>query len=103
MNVLRQVLGVDVAQKELVVTLGRLTEDLSPDLYLRRKFANRETGFLALLKWLKKNTVETSPLRVVLEATGVYHQKFFITLMIKILNSRLFYPTRSVITCVLYL
>lgn len=76
MNVLRQVLGVDVAQKELVVTLGRLTEDLSSDLYLRRKFANKETGFVALLKWLKKNTVETSPLRVVLEATGVYHQKF---------------------------
>lgn len=76
MNVLKQVLGVDVAHKELVVTLGRLTENLSTDLYLRRKFANKETGFLALLKWLKKNTLESCPLRVVMEATGVYHQKF---------------------------
>lgn len=76
MTILRQVLGVDVAQKELVVTLGRLTEDLCSELYLRRKFANKETGFVALLKWLKKNTVEGSPLRVVMEATGVYHQKF---------------------------
>jgi len=76
MNVLRQVLGVDVAQKELVVTLGRLNQELSAELYLRRKFANKETGFEALLKWLKKNTIENVPLRVVMEATGVYHQKF---------------------------
>ena len=76
MNVLRQVLGVDVAQKELVVTLGRLNEDLSSELYSRRKFANKETGFVAFLKWLRKNVVEGSPLRVVMEATGVYHQKF---------------------------
>src|SRR4028118_608896 len=76
MDVLRQILGVDVAQKELVVTLGKLNQDLSSELYSRRKFANKETGFVALLKWLKKNVLEGSPLRVVMEATGVYHQKF---------------------------
>ena len=76
MNVLRQVLGVDVAQKELVVTLGRLSQDLSTELYSRRKFANKESGFDALLKWLKKHTVEDVQLRVVMEATGIYHQKF---------------------------
>lgn len=76
MNILRQVLGVDVSQKELVVTLGRLTENLSLDLYLRRKFANKETGFAAMLKWFRKHTIEGSPFRVVLEATGVYHEKF---------------------------
>jgi len=76
MNVLREVLGVDVAQKELVVTLGRLNQDLSTDLFLRRVFANKETGFLALLKWLKKNTILGSSVRVVMEATGVYHQRF---------------------------
>lgn len=76
MNVLRQVLGVDVAQKELVVTLGRLSQDLRYELYSRRKFANKESGFDALLKWLKKHTVEAVQLRVVMEATGVYHQKF---------------------------
>lgn len=76
MNVLKQVLGVDVAQKELVVTLGRLNQQLEVELYSHRKFANKETGFVALLKWLKKNTIEGVPLRVVMEATGVYHQKF---------------------------
>lgn len=76
MSILKQVLGVDVAQKELVVTLGRLNEDLSIDLYLHRVFRNKETGFTALLKWLKKNTIEYVQIQVVMEATGVYHQKF---------------------------
>lgn len=76
MNVLREVLGVDVAQKELVVTLGRLNQDLSINLYSRRKFSNKESGFIALLKWLKKSIVEDSSVRVVMESTGVYHQKF---------------------------
>ena len=73
---MRQVLGVDVAQKELVVTLGRLSDDLTTELYSRRNFANKESGFDALLKWLKKNTATDVELRVVMEATGVYHQKF---------------------------
>lgn len=76
MNVLKQVLGVDVAQKELVVTLGRLNSDLSVELYSRRNFANKQTGFVALLKWLKKQTSQGVTLAVVMEATGVYHQKF---------------------------
>jgi len=76
MKVFKQVLGVDVAQKELVVTLGRMHEDFSIEFYSYRIFSNKETGFVALLKWLKKNTLTEMPLRVVLEATGVYHQKF---------------------------
>lgn len=76
MKELKQVLGVDVAQKELVVTLGFLNEDLSVNLCLHRVFRNKETGFTALLKWLKKHTNESIPLQVVMEATGVYHQKF---------------------------
>lgn len=76
MNVLKQVLGVDVAQKELVVTLGRINGDLSKELYLHRVFRNNETGFVALLKWLKKETLTNVSVQVVMEATGVYHQKF---------------------------
>jgi len=49
MNVLKQVLGIDVDQKELVVTLGRMVEDFSIDLYAYKVFKNNEKGFLALL------------------------------------------------------
>ena len=76
MKVLKQVLGVDVAQKELVVTLGRINEDLSKELYSYRVFRNKETGFVALLKWLKKETQENVSVQVIMEATGVYHQRF---------------------------
>ena len=76
MGILRQSLGVDVAQKELVVSLGRLHEDLSIELYSRRVFRNKETGFNALQKWLEKNINTSIDCRIVMEATGVYHQKF---------------------------
>ena len=33
MKLLKQVLGIDVAQKELVVTLGRMHNDLTIELY----------------------------------------------------------------------
>ncbi|WP_149240828.1 IS110 family transposase [Dyadobacter sp. 32] len=76
MNALKQVLGVDVAQKELVVTLGRLLEDLSIELYAYKVFSNSEKGFSSLLTWTKKLTDSDKEVRFVMEATGVYHQKF---------------------------
>lgn len=72
----KQVLGVDVAQKELVVTLGRMTNDLVIDFYSHRVFRNNEKDFPIIMKWLKKETEGDVDLRIVLEATGVYHQKF---------------------------
>ena len=44
-TVLKQVLGVDVAQNELVVTFGRLTNDLEIDLVAHKVFKNTENGF----------------------------------------------------------
>lgn len=75
MKVLKQVLGVDVAQKELVVTLGRLNADLSIELYSSRVFRNTTTGIGSLIKWVKKLTNSETPVQYVMEATGVYHQK----------------------------
>ena len=76
MRILKQVLGVDIAQKELVVSLGRLTEDLNVEIYSHQVFSNKESGFKALLKWLLKNINQDIAVRAVMEATGVYHQKF---------------------------
>lgn len=76
MRILKQVLGVDVAQKELVVCLGNISENLEVSLYARRVFVNNQTGFIALIKWVKKQVDESVKLQFVMEATGVYHQKF---------------------------
>lgn len=69
-------MGVDVAQKELVVSLGRMNEDLSHEVYAKRVFQNKESGFAALVKWVKKQASCEIVIRYVMEATGVYHQKF---------------------------
>ena len=76
MKLLKQVVGIDVAQKELVVTFGRLQDDLTIDLQAYNVFKNSENGFLKLTKWVNKLTDKTVKVRYVMEATGVYHQKF---------------------------
>ncbi|MFN5415688.1 MAG: IS110 family transposase [Flavobacteriia bacterium] len=76
MEVLKQVLGIDVAQKELVVSLGRKFGDLSQEIYAYKVFKNTERGMDDLLKWTKKLTIVDKPLLFVMEATGVYHEKF---------------------------
>lgn len=76
MEVLKQVLGVDVAQKELVVSLGKMHLDLSIKIYAHKVFNNTERGMEDLLKWTKKLTNEDKPLLFVMEATGVYHENF---------------------------
>lgn len=70
----KQVAGIDVAQKELVVTLGRLTGDLEVEFYAYRVFANTSKGFGDLVEWTAKHSVSTAPVRYVMEATGVYHE-----------------------------
>ena len=75
-KVLKQVLGIDVAQKELVVTMGRLLDDLSEELYAHKVFKNSEAGMKLLVDWVKKLSDSTVGVHYVMEATGVYHQKF---------------------------
>jgi len=73
-RILKQSVGIDVAQKELVVQLGRLYEDLSTELYAHKCFANTVKGMNALEQWVLKLTEPTASIRYVMEATGVYHE-----------------------------
>lgn len=71
---LKQIVGIDVAQKELVVTLGRMKDDLNPELFANKCFSNTAKGFKELEQWVKKFTDASVSLRYVMEATGVYHE-----------------------------
>lgn len=73
-KIVKQVLGVDVSQKELVVCLGRMHDDWTPELYSHGTFANNKKGFDAMVKWVKKLTRDTTSVRYAMEATGVYHE-----------------------------
>jgi transposase len=73
-KVIKQVLGIDVAQKELVTCLGRMYEDLELELYGYKTFSNTAKGFESLVQWVKKLTQQGVVIRYVMEATGVYHE-----------------------------
>jgi transposase len=73
-KVIKQVLGIDVAQKELVVCLAKMNDDWTSELYAHKTFANTEKGFTALLQWTEKLTDPGISVRYVMEATGVYHE-----------------------------
>ncbi|WP_373515018.1 hypothetical protein [Persicitalea sp.] len=48
-RVIKRVLGIDVAQKELVVCLGRTHDDCTAELYAHKCFANTAKGMASLL------------------------------------------------------
>jgi len=73
-KIVKQVAGIDVAQKELVVTLGRMYEDWTPELYSHKIFPSTEKGFTALEAWVEQQAGSTAGVRFVMEATGVYHE-----------------------------
>jgi transposase len=73
-KIVKQVAGIDVAQKGLVVCMGRMYDDWSPSLYATKTFANTAKGFAAFVCWVKKLADESVAVRFVMEATGVYHE-----------------------------
>ena len=75
-KVLKQVAGIDIAQKELVVTFGYLFEDFSIDLSAYKVFKNTDNGMKSLVEWVNKLSSQEAEVNYVMEATGVYHQKF---------------------------
>lgn len=75
-KIVKQVLGIDVAQNELVVCFGKMNDDWSPELIAYKTFVNNEKGFIELSKWITKLADCSVVVRYVMEATGVYHEKF---------------------------
>jgi transposase len=73
-SLVKQVAAVDVAKDELVFCLGRMSQDLTLDLYAEKTFLNSPDGFEKLLVWVEKNTSDETPVRFVMEATGIYHE-----------------------------
>lgn len=74
-QVLKQVCGIDVSQKELVVAFGQMYDDLSTKLLWHKTFVNNQKGFESLIQHVKKLTDDTTGTGYVMEATGVYHEK----------------------------
>lgn len=74
-KILKEVAGIDVAQKELVVSLGSLHESLDIEIKSYKVFKNTEHGIKSLIDWVASNSDNADSVRYVMEATGVYHEK----------------------------
>ena len=73
-KIVKQVAGIDVAQDELVVSLGQLKEDLSIQILSQQCFPNNAGGFVKLVTWVSRHADSQIFLQFVMEATGVYHE-----------------------------
>lgn len=73
-KIVKQVVGIDVAQKELVTSLGRMYDDLTVEVYAFKVFSNTSKGFASLTDWVDKLSERTVGVQYVMEATGVYHE-----------------------------
>lgn len=73
-KIIRQVVGIDVGSKELVVCLGKMDEGLVKELCAYRCFRNNGAGFKQLVHWTSKLASDGVSLLYVMEATGVYHE-----------------------------
>lgn len=73
-SILKQAVGIDVAQKELVVSLGRMNNDTGVEIFAYKTFTNNTKGFNNLVMWVQKMADKELKVRYVMEATGVYHE-----------------------------
>lgn len=73
-KMLRQVVGIDVDMKNLVVSLGRLHENLEAEVFAHKVFPNNTKGFSALTSWAKERFDDSIKPLFLMEATGVYHE-----------------------------
>jgi transposase len=73
-KILKEAVGIDVAQNELVATLGRMNECLDIELFAFKVFANSKKGINNLVSWASGQCSKPKDVRYVMEATGVYHE-----------------------------
>lgn len=78
MNPLKLTLGIDVAKDDCKCNLSKLSGELEVKVIASKTFVNAHNGLQELLKWIQKHTkgFKDVAIGVVVEASGVYHERF---------------------------
>lgn len=71
----RQCAGIDIAKDDFTVTFSVCGSSREISHLSCRTFANTPVGFKAFNKWLGKLHQPSIPFTLIMEATGVYHEK----------------------------
>lgn len=72
---LKYSLGIDSSKDENQVCLSVIGQSQKVTVKASKKFSNGLKGFYQLDQWIKKHHKLDIPLRIVLEASGVYHEQ----------------------------
>jgi len=75
MNVIKQVVGIDVAKDNFEVRFGAISDQQEERFVGSATFPNEKRGFRKLLEWTKKQLIQVdAPVWFVMEATGSYYE-----------------------------
>src|SRR5512141_553172 len=73
--IIKQVVGIDVAMNTLAVAIGTISSEQDIVITASGEFDNKPTGWTKLLRFCHKHRIPGIAPLVVMEATGVYHEK----------------------------
>ena len=74
-RILKQAIGIDCAKDDFEASYGKYYENSEVEITARKNCSNNQQGFEKLDHFIEKLVVKDVPLVIVMEATGVYHEK----------------------------
>jgi transposase len=74
-KLLKQAIGIDCAKDDFAASYGKYFHNTEVQVTLTQTIKNNEQGFKKLEQLIKKTAVKDLPINIVMEATGVYHEK----------------------------
>ena len=74
-NYLRLCVGIDVSNLRIDVAISAIDEQILPHVIATTHFDNNPSGHARLEEWIERKRIKDVPLQIVLEATGVYHER----------------------------
>lgn len=79
-QVIKYVAGVDIAKDKFDVCLLSVSSTIESKVKATKKFVNTMSGFKEFLNWLSKHNKAKASVEILMEATGVYHERLAIWL-----------------------
>lgn len=74
-NYLRSCVGIDVSNLIIDVAISAIDDQIVPHLLASTRFDNNPSGHIKLEEWIERKRIKDVGLQVVLEATGIYHER----------------------------
>ena len=74
-QVIKQNVGNDISKDDFKVCFYQLFDNQTNRIKGTKTFKNTLAGFASFLKWVEKQRVKDVPVRITLEATGVYYEQ----------------------------